>query len=188
MEILENIRLKLGRFILTRKVSSMQRKKFYSNISTVRKIGIVWDASKIAEFSILSRFYQKMHERGINVMILGYFPGKDLPDQYTAQRYLSIVRRNELNLLYMPVSKESKDFIAEKYDVLININIGKVFPLQYILEMSQAGFKVGLYESSDKESPCDMMMDIRPPVNIDNYLNEVIEYLEMINAEKSKIV
>jgi hypothetical protein len=188
MEIIENIRLRIGKYILSKKVTSSGRKKYYSNISMVRKIGIVWDASKPAEFSILSRFHQKMHERGINVMILGYYPDKNLPDQYTAQRYLSVIRRNELNFFYIPVSKESTDFISDRFDVLIDINTGKVFPLQYVLEMSKAGFKVGLYESSDKDSPCDMMMDIRPPVKIDNYLNEVVEYLEMINSEKSKIV
>ncbi len=188
MELFQGIRLKAGNMLLAKKASSLKRKRFYSNISMVRKIGIVWDASKIAEFSILSRFHQKMNERGITVEILGYFPGKELPDQYTAQRFLSIIRKHELNYLYIPASKDAMDFMANKFDVLININSGKVFPLQYILEMSHAGFKVGLYESSENESPLDMMMDIKQPVNIESYLTDVVEYLEMINSEKSKIV
>ncbi len=31
-----------------------------------------------------------------------------------------------------------------------------------------------------------MMMEIKSPVNLDNYLNQIVEYLEMINAEKPK--
>ncbi|HKK43212.1 MAG TPA: hypothetical protein VJ963_12435 [Bacteroidales bacterium] len=188
MEIFQSIRLKVGKLLLARKTSSLKRRKYYSNISMVRKIGIVWDASKPVEFGILSRFHQKMHNRGIDVMILGYYPEKELPDRYTAQRYLSVIRSTELSYFYIPVSRDATDFIAERFDVLIDINSGSVFPLQYILEMSQAGFKVGLYKSSENDSPFDMMMDIKSPVDIESYLNDVVEYLEMINSEKSKIV
>jgi hypothetical protein len=188
MEIFENIRLRIGRAILAKKASSIRRNKFYSNISSVRKIGILWDASNPSEFRVLSKFHQKMHERGIEVKILGYFPEKNLPDQYTAVRYLSIIRRSELSYFYIPLSKESQDFISGSFDVIIDINTGKAFPLQYLLEMSQTGLRVGLSESSVDDTPLDMMISIRPPVNIDTYLNEVVEYLEMINSDKSKIV
>ncbi len=66
----------------------MKRKVYYSNIKHIKKIGIVWDASKTEDFSSLSKFHQKMHERNIDVKIIGYYPGKELPDQYTAIRYL----------------------------------------------------------------------------------------------------
>ena len=188
MELFENIRLKIGRAILSKKASSTRRNKFYSSISIVRKIGIIWDASNASEFKVLTKFHQKMHQRGIEVEILGYFPEKILPDQYTAVRYLSIIRRSELSYFYIPISKESKDFISVTFDVLIDVNTGKLLPLQYILEMSRAGLKVGLSESSVDDSPHDMIMNISPPVNIETYLNEVVEYLEMINSDKSKIL
>ena len=63
MELFKNIRLKIGKAILTRKMARTNRKVYYSNISLVKKIGIVWDASKPDEFTSLSRFYQKMHEQ-----------------------------------------------------------------------------------------------------------------------------
>jgi hypothetical protein len=33
-----------------------------------------------------------------------------------------------------------------------------------------------------------MMMEMKTPVALDNYLNEIVEYLEMINAEKTRTV
>ena len=45
-----------------------------------------------------------------------------------------------------------------------------------------ACFKVGLYDSEDENSPFELMMDIKGPVDIDNYLNNVMNYLEMINS------
>ena len=98
MELFKNIRLKIGDAILKNKIAKTKRKKHYSNINQVKNIGIVWDASKIDDFACLSRFYQKMHERNIDVKILGYFPGKNLPNQYTAIRFLTCIRKEELNL------------------------------------------------------------------------------------------
>jgi hypothetical protein len=185
MEFFEKIRLSIGKFLLARKLKKTKRKKYYSNIQDVRKIGIVWDTSRPNEFSTLSKFHQKMNSRGIEVMIIGYYSDNNLPDQYTALRYLNFIRRHELNIFYIPVSPDSKSFITSHMDVLIDINLSKVFPLQYVLELSDAGFKVGLLESTAQDSPLDMLMDINPPVDLDNYLTQIVEYLEMINAKKT---
>ena len=95
MKLFEQIRLKIGDFILRNKMAGTKRKAHYSNINQVKNIGIVWDASKIDDFACLSRFYQKMHENKTDVKILGYFAGNNLPNQFTAVRYLSIVKKEE---------------------------------------------------------------------------------------------
>jgi hypothetical protein len=186
MELFKNTRLKIGITFLEKKLTGTKRKVHYSNISSVRKIGIVWDASRTDEFASLTKFFHKMSDRNIEVRILGYFPGTNLPDQYTAIRYLSCLRRNEINFFYQPVSSESTAFINNHFDILIDINFRKLFPLYYITCLSKAGFKVGLAESETGNSPFDLMMEIKAPVNIDNYLNQTLQYLEMIKADTAK--
>jgi hypothetical protein len=188
MELFKDIRLRIGKNILTRKITRTKRKVYYSNISHVKNIGIVWDASSQDDFLSLTKFHQKMHERNIEVRILGYFPGKNLPDKYTAIRYLTFIRKDELSFFYHPLSAESNTFINRQFDVLIDINFRKIFPLHIISSQSNAALKVGLYESEENDSPYDLMMDIKYPVNIDNYLTQVIQYLDMINSGKSLTV
>jgi len=183
MELFKNIRLKIGKAILTKKMARTKRKVYYSNISLVKKIGIAWDASKPEDFACLSRFNQKMHERNIEVKILGYFPGKNLPNQYTAIRYLTCIRKGEINFFYHPVSSETNNFISNRFDILIDINFEKLVPLQYVSSISDARFKIGLFESETINNPFDMMMEIKNPVDVENYLNQVIHYLEMINSK-----
>lgn len=185
MELLENIRFKIGNLILSKRIANTRRKVFYSNIGQIKKIGVVWDASKTQDFSSLSKFYQRMHERNIDVKVLGYYPGKELPNQYTAIRYLSCIRRKEVNLFYVPVSTETDVFINTKFDVLIDINFEKVFPLFYITSMSSASFKVGLFDPQSGESTFDLMIELKKPVRIENYLEQVIHYLEMIKSGSS---
>jgi len=182
MELFKNIRLKIGKVFLVKKISKTRRKVYYSNLNLVKNIGIVWDASKTSDFAALSRFYQKMHERNIKVKILGYFPGKDLPDQYTAIRYLTCIKKTELNFFCHPVSSETNNFINNRFDVLIDINFQKLFPLQYISSLSNAGFKVGLFDPEITNASSDLMMEIRSPVDIEYYLDQIVHYLEMINS------
>lgn len=186
MELFKKTRLKIGKALLLKKAASTKRKVHYTNISEVKKIGIAWDASKSHEFVSLSRFHQKMSEKNIEVKIFGYFPGKNLPDQYTAIRYLTCIKDDELNFFYHPVTSESTIFIQQRFDVLIDINFDKLLPLYYISALSNAGFKVGLLESGGTDAPFDLMMEIKTPVDIDNYLDQILQYLEMINAETVK--
>jgi hypothetical protein len=188
MELFRNIRLKIGDAILRNKIARTKRKKFYSNIGQVKNIGIIWDASRTDDFACLSRFYQKMNESKTDVKILGYYPEKNLPNQYTAVRYLSILKKDELNFFYHPVSVESNSFISKQYDVLIDLDFKRLLPLQYIASLSNAGFKVGLLEPDVNNAPYDLMMELKNPVNIEDYLNQVIFYLGMINSGTVKKV
>ena len=182
MELFQNIRLRIGKVILTKKIATKKRKINFSTFSQVKNIGIVWDASKTEEFHYISRFHQKMHERNIDVKVFGYFPGKNLPDQYTALRYLTCMRRKELDFFYLPVSPEANSFINNQIDVLIDINFKKLLPLQYITSVSNAAFKVGLFDPETVISPFDLMIELKKPVDIDIYLAQVIQYLEMIKS------
>ena len=184
MELFKSIRQKIGKTILSKKLSKINRVVHYSDIGEVSKVGIVWDATRISEFPALSRFYHKMHERKIDVMILGYYPGKELPDQYTAIRFLNCIKFNELDYFYHPASPDASTFIKNKFDVLIDINFNKLVPLLYVSLLSTAGLKVGLFEADSKINPFDLMMDIKDKTDVENYLNQIIYYLEMIRSEK----
>lgn len=185
MELLRNPRLKLGNSILANRIAKMRRKAYFSCFNDVKNIGIVWDVTKIQEFSHISRFFHKMNEKNINVKVIGYYPGKELPDQYTAIRFLSCIRRDEVNLFYLPASAETDFFIKNPFDVLIDINFDKVLPLLYITSLSSARFKIGLFENDQNGSVFDLMIELKKPVQIDTYLTEIIHYLEMINPATS---
>ena len=188
MELFENIRLKIGDYILRNRIAGTKRKVHYANLDLVKNIGLVWDASRTEDFVYLSRFYQKMHENKTEVKIMGYFPGKILPNQYTAIRYLSVIKKEELNFFYHPVSREINSFLNKRFDVLIDLNFTKLLPLLYISSLSKAGLKVGLFEPETRNTPFDLMMELKSPVNIEDYLNQVVYYLGMINSGTVKKV
>jgi hypothetical protein len=54
--------------------------------------------------------------------------------------------------------------------------------------MSSASFKVGLFDLQSGESTFDLMIELKKPVSIENYLEQVIHYLEMIKSGSSDLV
>lgn len=186
MELFKNIRLGIGQSLLRKKVCNTRRKVAYTNLDSVKKIGIVWDASQTNDFICLSKFYQKMQDRNIDVSILGYFAGKTLPNQYTANRYLRCIRKEEVSFFYLPVSHDASSFIENRFDVLIDLNFKNLLPLKYLSSLSNAAFKVGLYDPDKSDSVFDLMMELKKPVEVDNYLTQILLYLEMINSSENK--
>lgn len=182
MELFRESRLRHGRYLLRKRADTVTRKRFRGNLKNARSIGIVWDASDISGFPVLSQFQQKMQDRNIETRILAYYPEKVLPDRLTAIRYLSCIRRDDLNFFYIPVSGESESFIKTSFDVLIEINFSNSFPVEYITTLSRAGIKTGLYDEKRNNNPYDLMIDASKPVRLDEYLENVIQYLELINT------
>lgn len=186
MELFRNLRIKAGKTMLSGKMAKSIRKPHYINFHNIKSIGIVWDASKSEHFIKLSRFHQKMSEQNKEVKIFGFFPGKVLPDQYIAIKYLICLKEKEVDLFYRPVAPETQTFIKTHFDVLIDINFEKQFPLVYVTSLSEAGLKVGLADTDPGSSPFDLMISLKNPVSIDSYLDQVLYYLEMINSESVK--
>jgi hypothetical protein len=186
MELFGNLRVRAGRSMLKGKLSRIVRKPYYVSFYNIKTIGIVWDASKPEDLKILNHFYQKMSELGKKVNIIGYFPGKILPDQFVANRILTCLKKNEVDFFFRPYNAEVNTFIKQKFDVLIDINFSGQFTLEYITALSQASLKVGLSDPDPVSSPFDLMISLKRPINTETYLGQVLHYLEMINSESVK--
>jgi hypothetical protein len=186
MEMFRNFRLNRGKANLRKKMGRMKRTRFKGSIGNAKTMGLVWDATDPDELPVLSQFHQKMAERNIDVKILGYYPGKNLPDKLTAIRYLICLKKEDISITYRPVSKETEAFINTGFDILIDINFKDLFPLKYISSLSRAGFKVGIFDEGGDHSPFDLMMEFNRTTDINTYLMQVTYYLEMINPGSSK--
>ncbi len=186
MEMFKNIRLNRGKVILRKKMGRMHRSRFKGNLSSARTMGLVWDATNPEELTVLSQFHQKMAEKNIDVKILGYYPGKNLPDRLTAIRYLNCLKKEDINFTYRPVTREAESFAGTVFDILIDINFKNLFPLRYISSLSKAGLKVGIFDKENDHSPFDLMIEFNKTADINTYLTQVIYYLEIINTNSSR--
>ena len=181
MELFKNIRLSIAKRSLRNKSRKLRRRKSFCNIKSARKIGVVWDASNADDFQVIASFQQRMAEREIGVEVIGYYPGKVLPDRYTAVRYLACLKKGDLNMFYIPDNMETTSFINKPYNILLDLNRNSYFPLTFISALSQAEFKVGLYKDSKSEEIFDLLIETEKGRNLEYRLEQAVLYLEMIN-------
>jgi hypothetical protein len=181
MELFRGTRLFIGNLVLKQRRRKTRRQKKFNNLRNAHKIGIVWDGSRTEDFEALTAFYQEMQERNIQVDIICYYPRKVLPDKYTAIRYLTCIKRTDLNYFFIPQSDDIDEFINTPYEILIDINENNLFPVRFISVLSRAEFKVGI-ESSSYRNELDMTINIDKQYDASYYLEQVRYYLEMINT------
>jgi hypothetical protein len=62
------------------------------------------------------------------------------------------------------------------------MNFENRLPLRYITHLSAAPFKVGLFSGEKESSVYDLMMEMKKPVKVEMYLDQIIHYLERINS------
>lgn len=169
----------IGRLLLRRNLRNLQRTKRVYNLSTARKIGILFNASREEHFDHVLDFHKFLKEKGINTHVFGYVNAKELPDKYLFKKDFYFFQKKDLNWYYRPVSEDAKRFVSSNFDILIDLNMEQNFPSQFLVALSHAHLKVGRF--TDKEDYYDLMIHIEKGKKIDFFIEQVKHYLEVIN-------
>lgn len=179
MELAGEIRHKIGNSILRKKSVKISRKASYKGLDFIKSIAVIWNYD-LKDLYNLEDFYKRMKERNIDVKVISYHPEKSITENLSSAAYLKCFGRKDVDLFFIPVKSEADKLLNEKFDILIDMNFDKKLPLKYISALSDASFKVGLYESEGDSSIYDLMIDLHKPVDSAIYLDQTIHYLEMI--------
>jgi hypothetical protein len=187
MALLWRLRRKAGEIILSRRLASVRRLKQVFDLERVKKVGILWDASVENDFQYLAALNRQMADMGKSTEVLAWIPGNSVPDRLTGLTYMRFLKKEELNWAYIPVSRDAKDFMESRFDLLIVINPSSLFCLEYITSLSTAPMKVGPDNSDDAvNSPYDLIIQAGNPFSIALFLEQAIYYLAMISSPETR--
>lgn len=187
MELFNNLRLKAGRYMLQRRLSAMRRMHQDFNLEKVKKIGILWDATYENDFQHLAALNRQLSDMGKSVEVMTWIPGKIVPDRLTGLTYMKFLRQTDLNWAFIPVSEDAKRFIANSFDLIIDINPSSVFPLSSLVALSAAPMKVGPDVTEEPEkTPYDMMIRTPKPFSIAVFIEQTMVYLSMISSPETR--
>ena len=150
------------------------------DFNAIKTVGIVFDATNPEDFELLKRYVSYLREHRKKVKVLGFFSTKQIPDLAFSKLEYDFFSAKELNWFGKPSSMVIQNFIAEEYDLLIDLNINDHFPLKYISALSKANFKVGKFNEKGVEI-YDMMIDSDNTKTLKYFLRQVDIYLTMLN-------
>lgn len=184
MKLLDQIKEWLGRRALL-KESGPERTPVAKNLTQAVKVGIIYLVANEKAHEQVRNYVKKIKEEiGITkIMALGYFDQKEPPYYLHAKLNFDVFSQKDLNWYRIPHGNVVQNFIAEEYDVLIDLTVYDHLPLQYILAKSRARFKVGR-QSETNAHFLDMMIDTAGADSLPQLIANVNRYLMMINAPK----
>lgn len=183
MRLLDRIKEWLGIRRLLRDLPQ-DRKPIARNIALARKIAIVYVVEDEAAHNHVRNYVKRLKEElGLsNIKALGYSDQKALPHYLHAKLNFEAICQKDLNWYRIPQGNTVQNFMAEEYEIIIDLTLEDRLPIQYILAKSRARFKVGRWSDSNKKI-LDMMIDMAGSKSLPQLIQQVHHYLLMVNSK-----
>lgn len=183
MKALDDIKEWLGRRALL-KEHGPDRRPVVKNLAQSVKIGIIYYVTDEEAHAQVRNYVKKVkEEHGIHrIMAIGFYDAKVVPAFLHPKLNFDSFTQKDLNWYRVPHGNVVKNFIAEEHDVLIDLTLRDMLPLQYILAKSKARFKVGRMSAANAHF-LDMMIDIAGANSLPQLIVNIDKYMMMVNAK-----
>ncbi len=160
------------------------RKPIARNLAMARKVAIVYVVDDETTHNHVRNYVKRVKEElGIsNIMALGFSDQKVMPHYLHARLNFDAICLKDLNWYRIPQGNAVQNFMAEEFEVLIDLTLEDRLPIQYIMAKSRARFKVGRWSDSNKKI-LDMMIDMAGSQSLPQFIQQVHHYLLMVNSK-----
>jgi len=179
---LKGIRKKTGSFILGRKVRGLSRNRQFINLADIHTVGIIFHQSDNKVFESVNDFIKSLTAGGKQISAIGYIDADEIPDPYLLRKGYHFFCMKELNWYFRPESPFIDDFQEREFDLVINLSLDTLFPIDYIYAMSKARLKAGKYFDNSEYS--DLSIDIKNSRDVRYLTEQITHYLNIINKKE----
>lgn len=179
----KNIRSWLGQHRFMKEVKKFERKPEVINFDEAGKIGLIYNATDENNSEIIKNYIKTVRSNyKKDILAMGYVDRTTLHKSQYAQFGIDYFTLKDLNFSMIPNSPVVLNFMNEKFDILINLNSEKCFPLLYISAMSNAKFRVGRFTPAENEQAryLDMMVKPSGETELRTVLGEIEHFLRLI--------
>jgi AAA+ ATPase superfamily predicted ATPase len=175
MKLLNNLRRLAHFYFLKKELKFHHVNRKVVNLYDAREIGILFDASDTDRTAIINTFADSLRKERKKITLLGYY---NFPKPAINFNFPYFNRKN-INWHYEPNGALVEEFVAKKFDILINAYIDENLALEYVSAMSQATFRIGHYDK-DKIYSYDFMVDMKGQRDLRRLLEQLRYYMEMV--------
>lgn len=145
------------------------------NLQEAKEIGILFDATDTDQKQIVENLAKQLKDQNKKTVLLGFYNFPKPAINFSFDYF----NKKNLNWHLAPIGHTVEGFINRNFDILINLTVKEILPLEYISAMSHAKFRVGPY-NSDKIYCYDLMIDTGDKKDLDHLIDQVKHYLHLI--------
>lgn len=179
MKLIDNIKRNAGLSALGKNLKTVKRTKFVHNLVTARRVAILGVVNSLKDFDDITSLQKFLIEKNMQVDVLVYFPGKEVPQQLLLRKGINLFNKNVVNWYGKPLVPFVDHFCREEYDILIDLSMVELFPIRWITSLSRAKFKVGSLSYSG--NPYELIINVDNKKDITYLSEQMIHYLNLIN-------
>lgn len=178
--MLESIRSALYKKSLHRVLSTQKRRRQAHNMSSAKKIGILFDATTEKTRHEVMEYAKQLVEKGKSVRLFGYFKTKQPPESHAFNFFF----QKETTWTGVPKSEKATAFAEEKFDLLIYLDPEECAPLEWVAAASLAAMKVGY--ATDRPNDFDLLLETPDGKGLPYFTEQLHLYLDKIVLSKNE--
>ena len=184
MNLINSIRTKLGRYFLRKLTVKLQRERQAIKLKDARNIGIVFNMHSEEEYVAVGDFVRRLQQSGKKVWVLGYSNAKRSPVYFSPKLSYDLILRGDVDLFMLPKAKFIPQFIEQEFDILFDLRKANELPLDYVVELSKARFKIGSGKSG-QFGPYDIQIDATEEMITPELIDQMVYYIDTIDFVNS---
>lgn len=172
-----SLKLKVGNWVLNRQLKRVNRVVKVCPLSKAETVGVTFVVNKQSDLEDVRKILKDLASRNIKTYAIGYIPVKKPDDYYLSAKGFNFFSNADIDFKLIPKSVSVQEFINTSFDILLDLGTADYFPMNYVINMSKAGLKVGKYGDNN---PFDIMMDISEKSPKNYYYEQALIYLEKL--------
>ncbi len=181
MNYLKKLKIRIGAFLLKLKLKNTNRTILSCSLAEAKSIGIAFNSDNENDRKTakeLELFFTQSH---VQVQLLGYSHFKNNKSNLISNNNHNYIRPQDFNWFYKPKNPAINNFIQHPFDILINLYQDSEFAMEYIIKLSNAGFKVGCAHLDNTMH--DLMIDVNSNKGDSTYLSTHLKhYLSILKS------
>jgi len=182
LAFLQNIRNKVGEYLLLKQHGEYTRPRAIMNIDSASFIGIIYCADNPDDVEFMKKYVHTLRNMGKQVKSLGFIHVKELPLGLNGSMMHQYYALKELNWYSKPSSQFIDNFVNDAFDILMDFGVPAQLPITYIASMSKAKCKVGRYIEKYVEL-YDVMIEADEGKKLDYVVNTTHNYMMLLNKK-----
>ena len=175
MQLIQNLRQKVHNHFLAKALKSHRAQRQSVDFDRAKTVGILFNATNLNDREKVLKHARLLEQKGKQVKLLGFVNTKKGIENLPFSNF----SRKEMDWATRPTSAEVLDFMQRDFDVLINISLQEVMPLEYITTLSKAKFRVGPY--TEQTACYELMLDVSRSNDIDAFMHQAMFFLDKMN-------
>jgi hypothetical protein len=179
VNFVSNLKLKVGRYSLRKKLGNFKRVRESYNLETAKTAGILFNPTDQTSFEQIKQFLTYLGNYKIQIYVLGYIDDKTIPESFLFWKGINLFSRKELNWTMIPKTPVVTDFIDKPFDLLFDLSLTDHFPMEFIARLSKSKFKIGRF--TEAHDSYDLMFELDENQKLEDFLDHIKKYINLIN-------